>query len=148
MSAPVGNLILRLDAKRSSEGWLAKCPAHDDRQPSLSISEGRDGRVLLHCHAGCALDEILSAAGLTKRDLFPESAHRQSANGATRRAATFDWKTCNAAFTDRYIEDFARWRGYQRESAQWLKENHLIGIYDGKLATPVIQNGSVIGAHY
>jgi hypothetical protein len=148
MSAPVGNLILRLDAKRSGEGWLAKCPAHDDRQPSLSISEGRDGRVLLHCHAGCALDEILSAAGLTKRDLFPESAHRRSANGAARRAATFDWKTCNAAFTDRHIEDFARWRAYQCESAQWLKENHLIGIYDGKLATPVIQNGSVIGAHY
>src|SRR5262249_51337398 len=45
----------------------------DDRVPSLSIKEGSDGRVLLHCHAGCSIDDILRALGLARRDLFPAS---------------------------------------------------------------------------
>jgi hypothetical protein len=48
------------------------CPAHDDRQASLSIKEGRDGRALLNCHAGCTLDDLLAALRLDKGDLFPE----------------------------------------------------------------------------
>jgi hypothetical protein len=43
-----------VDAKRAGPGkWLAHCPAHSDSSPSLSIREGMDGRVLLHCFAGC-----------------------------------------------------------------------------------------------
>jgi hypothetical protein len=51
--------------------WVAKCPAHPDRSPSLSIGTGRDGRVLLNCFAGCAVTAILSVVGLKLRDLFP-----------------------------------------------------------------------------
>ena len=40
-------------ARKSGSQWAALCPAHDDSSPSLAISEGDDGRVLLHCHAGC-----------------------------------------------------------------------------------------------
>jgi DNA primase len=47
MSAPVEKLIQRLHAKRSGNGWIAKCPAHDDHKPSLSIDEGADGRALI-----------------------------------------------------------------------------------------------------
>lgn len=50
--------------------WLARCPAHEDRHPSLSIGTGDDGRVLLKCHAGCNVKDILAAIGLTERDLF------------------------------------------------------------------------------
>lgn len=50
----------------------ARCSAHEDRRPSLSITEGRDGRILLHCHAGCTPDAVLAAARLTMADLFPE----------------------------------------------------------------------------
>jgi hypothetical protein len=57
--------------KRCGNGWVAKCPAHDDRHASLSIAEGDDGRVLLCCHAGCRPDEVLRALGLTWRDLHP-----------------------------------------------------------------------------
>jgi hypothetical protein len=60
----------RLHARRSARGWLARCPAHDDRSPSLSIAEGDDGRILLHCFAGCSLESIVAALGLTMRDLF------------------------------------------------------------------------------
>ena len=48
------------------------CPAHDDRQASLSIKQGRDGRALLNCHAGCTLDDLLAALRLDTGDLFPE----------------------------------------------------------------------------
>ena len=40
--------------RRSGPSWSAKCPAHDDKSPSLSVSEGSDGRALVNCHAGCS----------------------------------------------------------------------------------------------
>jgi len=61
----------RLNGSKVGAGWSAKCPAHEDRNASLSISEGRDGRTLLHCHAGCTVEAVVSAAGLTMRDLAP-----------------------------------------------------------------------------
>lgn len=50
---------------------IAKCPAHDDRTPSLTFREVDDGRLLLHCKAGCSIDEITQALGFELRDLFP-----------------------------------------------------------------------------
>ncbi len=40
---------------------MAKCPAHDDHKPSLAIRDGRDGKVLFHCHKGCSQDDVMSA---------------------------------------------------------------------------------------
>jgi DNA primase len=57
--------------RRYGAGWLAQCPAHADRSPSLSIREGRDGHVLMHCFAGCETREVLGALGLSFSDLFP-----------------------------------------------------------------------------
>lgn len=51
---------------------LYPCPAHDDRTPSLSIRRTADGRVLLHCFAGCRTDDVLAALGLTWADLFQD----------------------------------------------------------------------------
>ena len=45
--------------------------AHEDRQSNLSIAEGDDGRVLIHCHAGCTVDEICAALDLSAPDLVP-----------------------------------------------------------------------------
>jgi putative DNA primase/helicase len=56
--------------KRSGRGWSAPCPAHDDKSPSLSITEGRDGRIVLYCHAGCRPEAIVAAIGMEMRDLF------------------------------------------------------------------------------
>lgn len=58
-------------AKKTGSGWIARCPAHQDREPSLSISTGEDGRTLLNCHAGCTTDAICAALGIHVRDLFP-----------------------------------------------------------------------------
>lgn len=49
-----------LGARRSGSCWMAKCPAHDDKNPSLSIREV-DGKVLLHCHAGCTQRDVIDA---------------------------------------------------------------------------------------
>lgn len=58
----------------AGDGFLARCPAHDDARSSLSIGRGADGKWLLRCHAGCGSDAIVAAAGLSVADLFPEHA--------------------------------------------------------------------------
>ncbi len=70
----VDNLISRLEGVRSTgqNRWIARCPAHDDKSPSLAIREV-DDRVLIHCFAGCSPQEIVSVVGLDLSDLFPES---------------------------------------------------------------------------
>jgi hypothetical protein len=72
--------------------WTAQCPAHDDRNPSLRISD-RDGVVGLKCLAGCTTDDVLVALDLTARDLFPASTRDllllplpPSSSGARTRA--------------------------------------------------------------
>jgi hypothetical protein len=57
--------------KQSGAGrWMCKCPAHEDRGPSLSIRELEDGRVLIYCFAGCGAGDVLAAIGLRMSDLF------------------------------------------------------------------------------
>lgn len=63
--------------KQNASGWVARCPAHADDVASLSITEAADGKVLLHCHAGCTPFAILSALGMTLGDLFPPSSGKQ-----------------------------------------------------------------------
>lgn len=94
----VGILLSRLDRVRQfSTGWSARCPAHEDRQASLSIAFGNDGRILVHDFAGCHITDVLGAVGLTTADLFParsrgdlpdsRRALRESARQAQWRAA-------------------------------------------------------------
>ena len=60
--------------KRTGEGkWLAPCPAHNDRSPSLAIKETNDGKILLHCFAGCSVHEIVESMDLTLADLMPDN---------------------------------------------------------------------------
>jgi len=61
----------RLNAKPTGPmEWTAICPGHDDTNASLSVTEGRDGKTLLHCHAGCTTEQIVAAVGLKMSDLF------------------------------------------------------------------------------
>ena len=67
------DILSRLQGVKGVHGqWTARCPAHDDQQNSLSVGEGDDGRVLLRCHAGCDVDRITAALGLSPADLFPD----------------------------------------------------------------------------
>ncbi|MBB6050418.1 DUF3987 domain-containing protein [Armatimonas rosea] len=69
---PLQNVLTRLERVRiQGSCHTAKCPAHDDERASLSVSEGKDGQVLLKCHAGCEWRQVVEALGLTISDLFP-----------------------------------------------------------------------------
>jgi len=68
--------------------WVASCPAHEDRSPSLSIRELEDGRVLLHDFAGCDVDAILGAVGLELSVLFPPRDPSIQAHRGQRRPWT------------------------------------------------------------
>ena len=61
------------DYQKNGDGYTALCPAHDDTTPSLSINKGNDGKILVHCHAGCKTADILEAADLSFADLKPTS---------------------------------------------------------------------------
>ncbi len=68
---PVDLVLDRLDGVRErGENYQALCPAHDDHEPSLSVSEGEDGRALVRCFAGCRTEDVVSALGLEMSDLF------------------------------------------------------------------------------
>jgi DNA primase len=51
---------------------MSQCPAHADKSPSLSVCETADGRILIHCFAGCGVHDVLDALGLEMKDLYPE----------------------------------------------------------------------------
>lgn len=71
---------------RARDGYEAQCPGHDDRNKSLSINTGDDGRLLLNCHANCEFNEIMTAAGMGTADAFPPKnaparANKMNGNG-------------------------------------------------------------------
>lgn len=64
------DVLDRLEKVTGSNGkWMARCPAHQDKSPSLAITE-TDDRVLLYCFAGCETQDITAALGLSVSDLF------------------------------------------------------------------------------
>lgn len=66
-------IVSRLDNVRSigPDKYTACCPAHADRSPSLALRETDDGRILLHCFAGCSTESVVNAMGLQWSDLMP-----------------------------------------------------------------------------
>lgn len=58
--------------KTGPDSWVCCCPAHGDKNPSMTLRELDDGRVLVHCFAGCSVEQILAALGLEFDALFPD----------------------------------------------------------------------------
>lgn len=59
----IDEIVALLGAKQSGGQWQAKCPAHDDRTASLSLGV-KDGRLMIHCHAGCSFEDVMAAVGM------------------------------------------------------------------------------------
>ena len=75
---PVEVLLSRLQKVKGRNGsWTACCPAHNDKGPSLAIREADDGRILLHCFAGCETLNVVQAVGMDMTDLFPPDNKRR-----------------------------------------------------------------------
>jgi hypothetical protein len=85
---PVENLRSKLKrVKTTAKGFTARCPAHDDQTPSLSVNEGDDGRALVKCHAGCTTEAVMAAVGLEMRDLMPMAGRLTPGHISKKNAA-------------------------------------------------------------
>ncbi len=83
----INEIIDRLDKVKANgaDKWVACCPAHDDKSPSLAVKDTGD-RVLLHCFGGCTVQDICAAIGIGIHDLFIDGkAPRQIVPGVSRR---------------------------------------------------------------
>ena len=88
-------LLACLDkVRKTGQGrFIACCPAHADKSPSLAIRDMDDGRTLIHCFSGCDTEQVLSAVGLTFADLMPEP-NSNSIKGESRPFAAADALRC------------------------------------------------------
>ena len=120
------DFIGRLEAhgatpRTTGDGWTARCPGHEDRTASLSVSAGHDGKILLHCHAGCAVETILGALGLKMADLFPPKA----SNGKpARKPVTYDYTDEAGALLFQAVrfepKNFRQRRPDPQNSGKWI----------------------------
>ena len=78
-------LIEKLEGVREVGGdrWVARCPAHEDHKPSLSVKQV-DGRTLIHCWAGCGAGDVVAALGLSLADLFDRQPETEMPNARRR----------------------------------------------------------------
>jgi hypothetical protein len=94
LNDPTNKLLAALrehgyEPRPSGDGWTCRCPAHDDRTPSLKIDPGDDGGVVWRCHAGCDQAAVIAAVGLKFRDLMPDAPSRRNGHAPrTRRVST------------------------------------------------------------
>lgn len=118
-------IVARLDGvhERGPGKWSAKCPAHEDRSPSLSVAEIGDGTTLLHCFAGCRPLDICHAIGIEFRDLFPAGRIRRVDHRERPRLSATD--ALNALADDACLiaiigADFLEHRTLDRETWDML----------------------------
>lgn len=96
---PVERLLARLDnVQPSGAGHTARCPVHDDRENSLKVDTGDDGRALIRCYTGCKPEAVVAALGLKMADLYPPNERMVHQNGHGRRIiATYDYHDTGGA---------------------------------------------------
>ena len=115
------NFLTRLSSVRQTgSGWQAKCPCrNDDNNPSLSIAEGSDGRVLVTCHrgGGCDVNQICTAVGLKVHELMPPKEERVERKEKLKFVAAYD-------FTDEHGHLlFQKVRFVNQDGAKTFRQN-------------------------
>jgi len=109
--------------RRCGSGWQACCPAHEDHKPSLSIRVTKTGHILLKCHAGCPVENIVAALGLTMADLFPSRADSRG-NRKARVVETYDYTDERGALLFQCVryepKDFKQRRPDPRQLGEWV----------------------------
>lgn len=149
---PLYVVLGRLEnVKKISSGWSALCPTHDDHNPSLRISTGDDGRILLKCFSGCQVEDIVSAIGLEMKDLFPQNGNER---GKSEILKTYDYRDENGnlkyqvvrmkskGFKQRQPNDNGGWiwnlKGIKYliyrlpETLEAIRNNHYVFIVEGE----------------
>ena len=113
MNLTAADIARALHGRRSGNRWMARCPAHDDRTPSLGITES-DGKVLVCCYAGCAQDDVIAA--LQARGLWPERERPEWRPADHARWAAQQQGARRIRSEARYFADAAR------QMAEWALE--------------------------
>jgi len=124
--------LLGEDVRPSGNGWTALCPAHEDRNPSLSVSLGADGKILLKCFSGCTTEAVCAALGIGVRDLFSDNGHavpaahapaRPGGNGK-RIEAVYDYADENGTLLYQAVrfhpKDFRQRRPDRENPGKWI----------------------------
>lgn len=103
----------------------ALCPAHGDKHQSLSVARAEDGRILLHCHCGCSVKDIVEAMGLTMQDLFPEPLKQSPKKKARKLVAQYNYTDINGNFLNQKTrwetEDGKTFTWSHKENGRWVK---------------------------
>lgn len=83
----IEDILSRLEKVRRTgpNNWIACCPAHEDRSPSMTLRAEDDGRILVRCFAGCGFEEIVGAVGLGYEPWFPPKPPQHDRVPAVRR---------------------------------------------------------------
>lgn len=150
MSDPVQRFLAALrehghEPRKAGDGWACRCPAHDDRNPSLSIHAGDDGRALVNCHAGCSGDAVCAAIGLRLADLFPNDPSRRSARTPRTRRVSTSTETrpaapaANSVDVDepKPVETFATARKAVEKLERWRGPKAAHWVYTDAVGEPV-----------
>lgn len=114
--------------------FSARCPSHDDRHNSLAIRVNDAGDILLHCHAGCPVEAIVSSVGLTMPDLFADRP-------AASRPARTEYLYANGKLKKKrfYLPDGAKAFAWEHlENGRWVKGRGDVcpGLYKRQQALP------------
>lgn len=122
MSMPLDRFLdalkhLGLEPKPAGKSWKCRCPAHDDSNPSLSVTQTGDGTVLVHCFAGCETVEVCRKLGLQLCDLFPQTARRMPRAGKAKAKAP---PPDRAAKADKPV--FPSLADAKAELERWMKQ--------------------------
>ena len=154
MSSPLELVLSKLpDSKRCGKRWQALCPAHDDRNPSLAVAEGSDGRVLLKCHAGCTVEAICAALGLRVADLMPADSadvDKTPGNPGEKRVVSTSTAKSNKIYRSPDDAVAVLERQFGESSRSWIYHDAqdepagLVIRWDtprGKVIRPVARNG-------
>lgn len=167
MCAVTGEAIAKaLGGRKMGRGWMARCPAHDDRTPSLSIAVGRDRRLLLKCFASCGQDAVIDA--LRARGLWPgratgdrefvpeaEGRYREAEAAEERRrvkAAQAIWRASVPA-AGTLVEAYLRSRGIELVPPPSLRFAPALRHSPSGLALPAMiaavqgPDGRIVGVH-
>jgi hypothetical protein len=132
---PIDKVLERsANARKAGDGWLVSCPlsghgrGRGDKNPSVSVTEGDDGRALVRCKAGCETEAIVSAWGLTMADLFEPTDSHEKKSSVIPPKTTATVQPCN-------VENYA---ALKRLPVEFLKSLGLTDRnYQGKPAVRI-----------
>ena len=122
----------------------ACCPAHEDHSPSLSATVGNNGAIVLHCHAGCATEAVLSALGIDYEDLYDED--RRETTQRSQIVKTYDYTDANGALLFQVVrlepKSFRQRRPDGRGGWEWsLKGVNSKPLYRLPAVLKAVENG-------